>query len=84
MSDIDTRISERIRNRIQEILVADGVDDRLALTEANSLCDGLGYYHRVRTSTGMSLTRGYAGVEVWGTAGDLMESIPFGRLQEFD
>lgn len=83
MSDIDIRVTDRMRDRIQEILVADGVEDQRALAEANSLCDGLGYYQRVRTSTGMNLVRGYDGVEVWGEAGDLLERIPFDRLEEF-
>jgi hypothetical protein len=79
MSDIDDRITHRMRDRIQEILVADGMGDVQALDEANSLMDGLGYYHRVTTSTGLKLNRGYGGVEVRGPSGDLIESIAFDR-----
>ncbi len=82
MGHIDERITHRMRDRIQEILVADGVGDAQALTEANSLCDGLGYYHRVTTSTGLKLNRAYDGVEVRGPGGDLIESIPFDRAAD--
>ncbi|MDF2630129.1 MAG: hypothetical protein K0R39_3960 [Symbiobacteriaceae bacterium] len=72
-------ISNRMRNRIQEILVADGVADVTALTEANSLVDGLGYYHRVTTTTGLKINRAYSALEVRGPEGDLIEEIPFDR-----
>lgn len=78
---IEPKITERMRNRIQEILVADGVPDPHAMMEANSLCDGLGYYHRVTASTGMKLHLGYDGVEVFGLAGDLLETVPFDRVE---
>lgn len=81
MDHIEAKVTDRMRNRIQEILVADGVGDRHALMEANSLCDGLGYYHRVTASTGMKLRMGYDGVEVFGLAGDLLETIPFDRVE---
>jgi len=74
---LDNQISDRMRDRIQEILVADGVADSRALGEANSLVDGLGYYHRVTTSTGMKINRAYSALEVRGPGGDLIEEIPF-------
>jgi hypothetical protein len=79
----DDRVTHKMRNRIQEILVADGIPGVKALGEANSLCDGLGYYHRVTTSTGLKLNRAYDGVEVRGPGGDLIETIPFDRMEEF-
>lgn len=81
---IDTRISHRMRDRIQEILVADGVADTPALVEANSLTDGLGYCHRVTTSTGLKINRAYSGLEVRGADGDLIEEIPFERTEYQD
>lgn len=83
MGHIDERITHRIRDRIQEILVADGVADVPALTEANSLCDGLGYYHQVRSSTGLRMARAYDGVEIWGPDGTLVEQIPFERTEDY-
>jgi hypothetical protein len=74
---MEAPISNRMRDRIQEILVNDGVADVTALTEANSLVDGLGYYHRVTTTTGLKINRGYSALEVRGPAGDLIEEIPF-------
>jgi hypothetical protein len=79
----DDRITHRIRGRIQEVLVADGVPDHQALNEANSLCDGLGYYHRVTASTGLKLNRAYGGIEVRGPGDDLVETIPFDQHEEF-
>ncbi|HWI65371.1 MAG TPA: hypothetical protein VNT75_26360 [Symbiobacteriaceae bacterium] len=70
-------ITHRMRDRIQEILVADGVGDTQALTEANSLVDGLGYYHRVTTSTGLKINRSFGSLEVRGPTGDLVEEIRF-------
>lgn len=83
---MEAPISTRMRDRIQEILVADGVADVTALTEANSLVDGLGYYHRVTTTTGLKINRGYSALEVRGPGGDLIEEIPFDRApdEEFD
>jgi hypothetical protein len=78
---IDTQISDGMRNRIQELLVADGVEDWRALSEANSLVDGLGYYDRVATSTGLKIRKGYDGLEVIGPHGDLLERIPFTRAK---
>lgn len=83
MGDYDHRITHRMRDRVQEILVADGVADVAAYTEANSLCDGLGYYHRVTASTGLKLNRAYDGLEVRGPGGDLIETIPFDRAEPF-
>lgn len=76
---MEERITHAMRDRIQEILVADGVADANALVEANSLVDGLGYYHRVTTSTGLKINRAYATLEVRGPNGDLIEEIPFER-----
>lgn len=83
---MEAPISNRMRDRIQEILVADGVADATALTEANSLVDGLGYYHRVTTTTGLKINRGYSTLEVRGPGGDLIEEIPFDGAndQDFD
>lgn len=80
---VDLQINHRMRNRVQEILVADGVSDGPALDEANSICDGLGYMNRVMSSTGMRFRRGYDGIEVFARAGDLLETIPFDRIDEF-
>jgi hypothetical protein len=80
MSEVDVRITDSMRNRIQEILVSDGVEDAKALTEANSICDGLGYYHRVTASTGLHFRTAYGGVEVLGNAGDLIETIGYDRM----
>lgn len=79
----DDRVTHKMRDRIQEILAADGIPGVKALEEANSLCDGLGYYHRVTSSTGLKLNRAYDGVEVRGPGGDLIETIPFDRTEEF-
>ena len=79
MAEFDTQISDRMRDRIQEILVADGLADTQALVEANSLVDGLGYYHRVTASTGLKINRAYGALEVRGPEGDLLAEIPFER-----
>ncbi|HYG60425.1 MAG TPA: hypothetical protein VD902_20330 [Symbiobacteriaceae bacterium] len=83
MPDINPHMTHRIRDRIQEILVADGVVDSRALEEANSLVDGLGYYYRVTSSTGLHFQRAYDGIEVRGPAGDAIETIQFDRYEEF-
>lgn len=81
----EPRLTERMQARIQEILVADGIADTQALAEAQSLCEGLGYYQRVTGSTGIHFSRGYEAIEVRGDRGDLIESIPFEpkRIEEF-
>lgn len=84
MVTFDTKITDEMRNRLQELLVADGVEDWRALSEANSLADGLGYYDRVATSTGLKIRKGYAGLEVIGPQGDQIEVIPFRRMPDFD
>lgn len=84
MSDVDHRITHEMRDRIQDLLVAGGVRQAAALDEANSLCDGLGYYHRVTASTGLRFQQAYHGIEVVGGSGDVIELIPYQRVVNDD
>ncbi len=84
MGEFDARITHRMRDRMKEILVAGGQDERKALDEANSLSDGLGYYHRVTASTGLHFRQAFDGIEVVGGGGDVIELIAYDRLPDYD
>lgn len=84
MGDIDARITHRMRDRIKALLMAGGYGEAQAHDEANSLCDGLGYYERVKASNGLRLQRAYDGLEVLDAQGKVVETIPFDRIEDRD
>jgi hypothetical protein len=65
-----------VRDRIQEVLVADGAADAEALVEANRLCDDLRHSDRVQSKRGLFFERVREAIAIRGNGGDLIETIP--------